>query len=342
MASTLNIAILGASGYTGAELIRLCLQHPHVHIAALSANTYAGQSIAEVFPHLGGHDLPMLEMIEAIDFTAIDVVFCCLPHATTQAIIPTLPKHVTIIDLSADFRLHDLAAYEYWYGHTHAAPELQKEAVYALTEHYAAQVKKARLIANPGCYPTCSLLPLLPLKQAGLLNLSHAIIVDAKSGVTGAGRSVKQNLLFNEVSEGTTPYSINQHRHKAELEQELGSKNITFVPHLLPQKRGMIATIYANLKNGTANEARQTLQDFYAPHPFVTVLKAGDGPSTHHVRGSNQCHIGVFEGASVDNIILISVIDNLMKGASGQALHNMNIRFGFTETLGLTSGVLFP
>ena len=159
MTSVLNIAILGASGYTGAELIRLCLQHPHVHIAALSANTYAGQNMADVFPHLGGLDLPTLQTIEAINFEQIDVVFCCLPHATTQAIIPTLPEHVVIIDLSADFRLHDLAAYEFWYSHAHAAPDLQQSAVYGLTEHYSAEVKQARLIANPGCYPTCSLLP---------------------------------------------------------------------------------------------------------------------------------------------------------------------------------------
>ena len=175
-----------------------------------------------------------------------------------------------------------------------------------------------------------------------MLNITAPIIVDAKSGVTGAGRSVKQNLLFNEVSEGTTPYGINQHRHKAELDQELGSKNITFVPHLLPQKRGMIATIYANLHHGTAHEARQTLHDFYAPHPFVTIAKEGNVPNTHQVRGSNHCHIGVYEGATAENIILISVIDNLMKGASGQALHNMNIRFGFEQTLGLQAGVLFP
>ncbi len=340
MTTTLNTIILGASGYTGAELIRLCLVHPHVNITALSAHSHAGKPIEDVFPHLLGHGLPLLQEIDDIDFSSADVIFCCLPHATTQAIIPDLPQSATIIDLSADFRLRDLDAYAYWYDKPHAAPELQQDAVYGLTEHYREHVKTARLIANPGCYPTCSLLPLLPLKNS--LNLHAPIIIDAKSGVTGAGRSIKQNLLFNEVSEGAAPYGVNKHRHKAELEQELNTKNITFVPHLLPQRRGMIATIYASLKDGNVKDARQLLEAHYHNEPFVQILPEGAMPSTHHVRGSNRCHINVFEGTGENNIILVSVIDNLMKGASGQALHNMNVRFGFDETLGLESPVLFP
>ena len=340
MNTILNTIILGASGYTGAELIRLCLQHPHINITALSAHSHAGKPVSHVFPHLVGLNLPMLQHIEDINYSNADVIFCCLPHATTQAIIPNLPKDAVIIDLSADFRLKDPEAYAYWYNKPHSAPKMQREAVYGLTEHYKAQIRQARLIANPGCYPTCSLLPLLPLKY--ILDTNSPVIVDAKSGVTGAGRSVKQHLLFNEVSEGCSPYGINQHRHKAELEQELETTNITFVPHLLPQRRGMITTIYATLKEGGASHARNVLSDTYNKTPFVQLLPNGTIPNTHNVRGSNMCHINVFAGARAQDVIVISVIDNLMKGASGQALHNMNIRFDLEETLGLHSPALFP
>ncbi len=344
--STVNIAVLGASGYTGAELLRLLLQHPHAYISALAAYSHAGKPVSAVFPHLYHHDLPNLVTIESIDFSDIDLVFCCLPHGTTQPIIASLPGHVRIIDLSADFRLHDAAAYQHWYGKHHQALALQSQAVYGLSEHYRDQINDARLVANPGCYPTCSLLPLLPLVNAAMLEQGQ-LIIDAKSGVSGAGRAVKESLIYNEVAEGLTPYSVNQHRHKAEMMQELhvtdSRYDVTFVPHLIPQRRGMVATMYARLANGaTINDARVTLQECYAPAPFVQVLGDDMVPSTHHVRGSNQCYMNVFTGSDNQHIILISAIDNLMKGASGQAVHNMNLMYGFDETAGLTQGALFP
>ncbi len=339
---SINIAILGASGYTGAELIRLLGTHPHANISALTANAHAGNPIADVFPHLGRGNLPDLITIEEVDFSTIDVVFCCLPHATSQPVIRDLPDHLKVIDLSADFRLRDSALYTKWYDKPHQAETLQQEAVYGLSEHYREQIRTARLIANPGCYPTCSLLPLLPLTRAGMIAKEN-IIIDAKSGVTGAGRSVKQNLLFNEVSEGTTPYGVNQHRHIAELQQEIGTDAITFVPHLLPQRRGMITTIYVTLNEGiTQTDLRRCLEDTYQNEPFTHLLAEGIAPTTHAVRGSNHCHINLFAGATPRQAILISAIDNLMKGASGQALHNMNMMLGLDETLGLQGGVVFP
>lgn len=339
--NNVNIAILGASGYTGAELIRLLRTHPHASIKVLTANAHAGKPLAEVFPHLGDVDLPDLTRIEDVDFTSIDVVFCCLPHATSQPVIRDLPTHLKIIDLSADFRLRDSALYEQWYDKPHQAETLQQEAIYGLTEQYRDQIKLARLVANPGCYPTCSLLPLLPLVKAGLIAKDH-IIIDAKSGVTGAGRSVKQNLLFNEVSEGTSPYAVNHHRHIAELQQELGTDTITFVPHLLPQRRGMIASLYVTSQDADIISLRTALEQAYEAEPFTQILEEGVMPTTHSVRGANHCHINLFKGTTDKQAILISTIDNLMKGASGQALHNMNLMFGFPETLGLNGGVVFP
>ncbi len=342
-----NIAILGASGYTGAELLRLLPAHPYACITALTAHAHAGKPVDAVFPHLTGHNLPSLTTIDAVDFSEIDIVFCCLPHATTQTVLRDLPEHVRIIDLSADFRLTDIHAYERWYGQPHQAQSLQQEAVYGLTEHYRERIAPVRLIANPGCYPTCSLLALLPLASNRLIDTSR-VIIDAKSGVSGAGRSVKQHLLYNEVAEGMQPYGVNQHRHMAEMEQEITafggtSPGITFVPHLVPQRRGMIATIYANLHEGvTYDQARNMLAQAYAPEPFVTLLDEGVVPSTHSVRGTNHCHLNLFPGTGDDQIILISAIDNLVKGASGQAIQNLNVMLGVDETLGLQGGAIFP
>jgi N-acetyl-gamma-glutamyl-phosphate reductase len=343
----IRIAILGASGYTGAELIRLLLTHPYAEITALTANAHAGQEMAAVFPHLRGADLPKLITIEELQTDALDLVFCCLPHATTQKVIAGLPDYLKIIDLSADFRLRDVAEYKRWYGEVHQAPILQGQAVYGLTEHYRELIPESRLIANPGCYPTCSLLPLIPFAKAGILDVSQ-VIIDAKSGVSGAGRSIKQNLLFNEVSEGMQPYGVNNHRHIGEITQELTAfadevANITFVPHLIPQRRGMIATIYVRLQQGiNINTARQILEKAYKDESFVHVLPEGEVPSTHSVRASNYCHMNLFAGSSSDDIILISAIDNLMKGASGQAVQNMNLLYGWEETLGLAGGAIFP
>jgi N-acetyl-gamma-glutamyl-phosphate reductase len=342
-----NIVILGASGYTGAELIRLLYQHPHARIVALTANAQAGQEAEVIFPHLRGLHLPAMVTMDEVDFTDIDVVFCCLPHATTQSIIRRLPTHLKIIDLSADFRLRDVNDYARWYGAPHQAEELQREAVYGLSEHYRDAISKARLVANPGCYPTCSLLPLIPLLKDGLIDARN-IIIDAKSGVSGAGRAVKQHLLYNEVAEGMAAYGVNNHRHIGELTQEITAfagapAGITFVPHLVPMRRGMSATLYVQLTaKVTVAQLRTSLQDAYADAPFVHLLPAGEVPSTHAVRGSNHCHIGVFAGSTPTQAILVSVIDNLMKGASGQAVHNMNLMYGFSETTGLTHSAVFP
>ena len=253
----IKAAIIGASGYTGAELLRLLLVHPHVEIAALGADSNAGKSMAEIYPHFYGIDLPTLVKLTDINFKKADVVFCCLPHATSQKIIKDLPKHLKIIDLSADFRIQDTDLYEKWYGEHHAK-DVQPEAVYGLVEIHRKEIKKARIIANPGCYPTSVLLPLLPLIEAGLVDKKD-IIVDSKSGVTGAGRSLKQNLLFTEVQDGISAYGVVGHRHSAEISEQLGAP-LTFVAHLLPINRGISSSIYINLKGDFA-KARKVLEN---------------------------------------------------------------------------------
>jgi N-acetyl-gamma-glutamyl-phosphate reductase len=341
-----SVAILGASGYTGAELIRLLLLHPYVEIKILAAHSQAGQNIAQIFPHLSNANLPEVVHIDDVNYDNIDLVFCCLPHAASQKIISNLPDHVRIIDLSADFRLRDVGIYEQYYHSKHLAPELQQTAIYGLSEHYRNQIKNARLIANPGCYPTCSLLPLIPLLQHKMLAAGN-IIIDAKSGVSGAGRAVAQHLLFNEVAEGMNAYAINNHRHIGELIQEINAFGgqdfeVTFVPHLIPMKRGMLATIYAQMQPSCSiNDVRNALMQAYQKEEFVHVLPENTTPSTHMVRGSNHCFMNVMSGGG-QRIIIISVIDNLLKGASGQAVQNMNIMLRLPEQTGLQQTALFP
>ncbi len=342
-----NTAILGASGYTGAELVRLLLLHPFVKITALTADRHAGSSMADVFPHLSLYDLPVLQKIDDVDFGKIDLVFCALPHGTTQAVIAALPPHVKIIDLSADFRLRDLDSYQEWYGHTHAAPELQREAVYGLTEIYRAQVKNARLVANPGCYPTASSLPLIPLLANKLIEPDN-IIIDAKSGVSGAGRAAKQNILYCEVAGGMQPYGVAAHRHAPEIEQILGDVTgtapmVTFTPHLIPMDRGMLATTYVKMTDGvTADQLRGALQQTYDTEKFVHILPEGQVPSTRDVLGSNHCKIAIFADRTPGRAIILSVIDNLVKGASGQAIQNMNVMYNWLEETALKQAPLFP
>lgn len=341
-----NIAILGAGGYTGAELLRLLLAHPHVEIAALTADTQAGKDIADVYPHLHGHGLPKLARHEEVDFSGIEMVFCCLPHGTTQQVAATLPEHLRIVDLSADFRLRDPALYAEWYGHAHQAKDLQKEAVYGLTEHYRERIRHARLIANPGCYPTSILLPLLPLLEAGDIAPGR-IIADSKSGITGAGRGAKQELLYAEMQENFKAYGIGRHRHWPEMMQEMADVtaigNFTFTPHLLPINRGILSTIYVTLSKGRkAENLRSTLQARYAKEPFVQVMKEGHAPATAEVRGTNLCRIGVFDDGPHDGAVIISVIDNLGKGAAGQAVQNMNLMMGWPETTALPVISLVP
>lgn len=337
MGKTLNIAILGASGYTGAELIRILLAHPHARIMVLTGDSQAGKTIGEVYPHLSASGLPPLTKIEQTDSSKIDAVFCCLPHGTTQPVIAALPKHLKVIDLSADFRLKDAAEYAKWYGHAHQAVELQKEAVYGLTEHAREKIKNARLVANPGCYPTSALLPLLPLLKSGAID-KKGIIIDSASGISGAGRSAKQSNLFTEIDGGMSVYGVATHRHTGEMEQEL-STQITFTPHLVPMNRGILSTIYVK---GDAEAMRNILEKTYKDEPFVHILPEGAMPATHYVRGTNACIIGVFKSRIEGEAILVSAIDNLVKGASGQAVQNMNVMFGFPETAGLQTTAMFP
>ncbi|MBI5162885.1 MAG: N-acetyl-gamma-glutamyl-phosphate reductase [Magnetospirillum sp.] len=342
-----DVAILGASGYTGAELVRLLALHPGVRIAALTGDRKAGQTMASVFPHLGGLDLPDLLALDRVDYSSIGAVFCALPHGTTQEVIAALPAAVKVVDLSADFRLADVGVYAQWYGHEHKAPALQTQAVYGLAELARAQIKGARLVANPGCYPTAAQLPLIPLLAEGLI-LPEDIIIDAKSGASGAGRSAKEANLFCEVAEGIHAYSVANHRHAPEIEQGLSAAAgrpvvVNFTPHLMPMSRGILATIYVKTAKGaTAADLRAALVRVYADEPFVRVLAPGLSPATRHVRGSNHCLINAFDDRVPGRAILCSVIDNLVKGASGQAIHNFNLMHGFPETTALTQQPLFP
>jgi len=349
MTATANIvrtAILGASGYTGAELVRLLACHPSAEMTALTADRRAGDRMASVFPHLAGVALPDLVRIEDVDFDAVDVAFCALPHGTTHEVVAGLPDRVKVVDLSPDFRLFDTAVYGDWYGE-HKAPDLQSSAVYGLTELMRDAVAGARLIANPGCYPTSSILPLAPLLDAGQIECD-GIIIDSKSGVSGAGRAAKEANLYGEVTEGIHAYGIASHRHAPEIEQELTRAagipiTVNFTPHLMPMSRGILSTIYVRLSNGTdADDLRATLEAHYRDETFVRVLPAGTAPATRHVRGSNYCLMSVFADRLPGRAIIVSVIDNLVKGASGQAIQNMNLMFGLPESAGLDQQPLFP
>lgn len=343
-----RIAVLGASGYTGAEVVRLSALHPFVKIVALTGEKQAGKNFSDVFPHLvTATDCPKLVKIGDLDFSKIDGVFCCLPHATTQEVLSKLPSSLKVVDLSADFRLKDVNTYAEWYDHEHMALELQKTAVYGLTELNRDAVKNGTLIANPGCYPTCSQLPLYPLMKAGMI-LPDDILIDAKSGATGAGRAAKESNLYCEIAEGINSYGVGRHRHMPEIEQGLSEAagvpvRISFTPHLINMARGMQCTMYVKTAPGvTADAMREYLATTYASEPFVKVLAKGVVPHTRHVRGSNFCFMNVFEDRLTGRAIVISVIDNLVKGASGQAYQNMNLIMGFPETTGLMQLAMFP
>jgi N-acetyl-gamma-glutamyl-phosphate reductase len=347
-----KIGVLGASGYTGAECVRLLLRHPQVEIALLTADRRAGQTMREVFPQFSPFDLPKLVSIDAVDWAncGLDLVFAALPHATTQKVIKDIfakNRTLKVVDLSADFRLADTAAYARWYGHEHLAPDLQKEAVYGLVEVHRERVKTARLVANPGCYTTTSELPLIPLIAAGAIDLDE-IVVDAKSGMTGAGRAAKEAMLFSEVSEGFNAYGVGHHRHMAELDQEFSLAAgrpviVSFTPHLVPINRGIFATIYVRGISGKSPEdLHAILAKRYADEPFVHILPFGEMPQTRHVRGSNMTFIGVAKDRIAGRAIIGSALDNLVKGASGQAVQNMNLVMGYPETMGLEQVALFP
>lgn len=342
-----NAAIFGASGYTGAEAVRLLLAHPQIQIKALSAHSRADEAYGAVFSNFSGQDLPKTQKIEDIDLSSIDVVFSCLPHSTGQAAIAQALKDVeTVIDVSADFRLADPALFESVYGAPHSQPDLLTNRVYGLSEFARDQLEGARLVACPGCFPTCTLLALLPGVDAGALKDS-SIIIDAKTGVTGAGRKATTALHFSEISDGAHAYGVGNHRHAPEMEQELRrfghASPISFTPHLVPMNRGMIATCYAELAEGmTVDALRDLYRDRYDSDAFVTVMKAGEIPQTRHVRGSNEARIAICADRVPGRVIIISVIDNLTKGSSGQAVQNYNLTQGWPETLGLTQTALFP
>ncbi|MFO1074774.1 MAG: N-acetyl-gamma-glutamyl-phosphate reductase [Geminicoccaceae bacterium] len=345
--ASIRIGILGASGYTGAELLRLLGDHPRAEVRVLTAERQAGKAIGEVFPQLAIYDLPRLVKIDEVDFATLDLVFCCLPHATTQAVIKAMPRGPKVVDLSADFRLRDPDLYARTYGHAHLAPELQEEAVYGLSEHYRDAIRATWLVANPGCYTTAAELPLVPLLKERLIG-PEGIIIDAKSGVSGAGRDAKQGSLFTEVAEGIHAYGVGTHRHAPEIEQCLADfagrpMQVMFAPHLMPMSRGILATIYVGLEGGaTAEDLHASLARAYAGEPFVHVLPFASLPATRHVRGTNLCLIGVHPSRLPGQAVLVSALDNLVKGASGQALQNMNILLGLDERTGLGQRPVFP
>lgn len=341
---TKRIAILGASGYTGAELVRLIATHPDMEIVALSADRKAGLSMAEVFPFLAHLKLPVLQKIDDLEFAGVDLAFCALPHATTQTVISALPRDLRVVDLSADFRLRDPADYEKWYGKPHAAVDLQTQAVYGLTEFYRDDIRDARLVAGTGCNAAAGQFAIRPLIEAAVIDLDN-IILDLKAGVSGAGRSLKENLLHAELSGGTHPYSAGgTHRHLGEFDQEFTKVagrpvHIQFTPHLMPFNRGILGTVYVR---GDAPAVHKALVDRYAVEPFLHVLPFGQLPSTRSIAGSNFVHLGVVGDRIAGRTIVVVALDNLTKGSSGQAIQNANLMLGLEETAGLMVAPVFP
>ena len=339
-----NIAILGASGYTGAELVRLISTHPTFRIKALSGDRKAGQPMSAVYPHLRHMDLPDLARIEDIDFSGIDLAFCALPHATSQAVIAKLPDTLKVVDLSADFRLRDLEAYAKWYGKPHAAPELQKTAVYGLTEFYRDDIKSARLVAGTGCNAATGQFALRPLIAADVIDLDD-IVMDLKAGASGAGRALKEHLLSSEMSENVKGYSVGgTHRHLGEFDQEFSAVagreiQVQLTPHLIPATRGIVMTCYLK---GDPDEVYGVLTKAYAGEPFIQVLPKGEMPQMKDVRASNFCHIGVAGDRVRGRVTVIATLDNLTKGSSGQAIQNANLMLGEDETLGLMAAPVYP
>ena len=339
----ISVSIIGGSGYTGAELIRLVSKHPHFQLSQVVANRNADKKIQDIFPHLRHLNLPDFINFDQMDFDNVDLIFCALPHATSQEIIVKIPEGKKIIDLSADFRLESIEEYERWYGTKHTANSLQKKAVYGLTEIYKEKIKKGSLIACTGCNSAATLYPVLPLLHEGIIN-SDNLTINLGAGVSGAGRDAKQNIIHSEVSEGIKPYNIGKHRHIAELEQEFKKAtnnkiDITFIPHLLPQNRGVLVSIPID---SPASIVHKTLEDFYSNAPFIIILPIEEIPATQHVRGSNFCHIGVISDHNKNRSVVISVLDNLIKGSAGQAIQNANIMFDFDETSGLLESPIFP
>jgi N-acetyl-gamma-glutamyl-phosphate reductase len=330
--------------------VRLLGQHPNVDITALTADRKAGQAMAEVFPQFIGRKLPVLTTIREVELDNVDVVFCALPHGTTHHVVADLMMDrpgLRVVDLSADFRLTDVAEYRKWYGNNHEALDQQKEAVYGVTELYRDAIVKTRLVANPGCHSTTAILPVVPILRAGLIE-TDCVVIDSKTGMSGAGRSASEGMLFSEVAEGLHAYGVGKHRHTAELDQEFSKAAghevlASFTPHLAPMIRGIYATIYLRTKNGaSAGDVHKALADAYRGETFVQVLPLGQVPQSRHVRGSNNCQIGVVADRVEGRIVVISTVDNLLKGASGQAVQNFNAMFGFPESTALATSGMFP
>lgn len=345
----LTIAIVGSSGYTGGELLRLLLQHPRVAVTSVTSEKSAGQPITAIFPQLAG----LTELLcESLDPDTIakkaDFVFLALPHMTAQETAFRFYKlGKKVVDLSADFRLSDPVLYKQWYEHDHRYPELLSIAVFGLPELHREKIKKSSLVANPGCYPTGAILGLAPLIKERRVD-PKSIIIDSKSGVSGAGRSPSLAHHYPEVNEGLSAYNIGAHRHTPEIEQELsalygGTITVSFTPHLIPMNRGILTTIYGALqKQMDTGQVHALYQTFYKNEPFVRILPPGQYPNVRNVRGSNFCDIGVYSDPRTGRVIVVTAIDNLVKGAAGQAIQNMNLMMGFEETEGLKSAGMFP
>lgn len=347
MQKRFSIAVLGASGYTGADLVRLALTHPRIEIKALAANAKAGQTMADIWPHMAPYpQLPRLVKAEEINWSGIDAVFGCLPHAASAELLSKIhgPR---IIDLSADFRLNDADVYARWYGGAHPAPALLPKAVYGLTEFARDQLAEAQLVACPGCYPTAVLLALLPAAAQGAI-AADPITINALSGVSGAGRSLKESNLFTEVAEAVAPYGVGHHRHMPEIDQELSARFgqnicVSFTPHLIPMNRGELVTISVRLAKGQSVATLRALYEAqYRDAPFVHLLPEKVAPATRMVRGSNHVVLNIFEDRQPGRALIIAAIDNLVKGSSGQALQNFNLMFGLDEKTGLEAAPLFP
>lgn len=347
----IKAGIVGGTGYTGVELLRLLAKHPQVQVSVITSRAEAGVKVADLFPNLRGHvDLAFTEPDVSV-LGECDVVFFATPHGVAQNMMPALMKTKTrIVDLSADFRIRDVPLWEKWYGQAHGAPELVAEAVYGLPEVNRAAIRTAKLVACPGCYPTATQLGFLPLLENNLVDPSR-LIANAASGASGAGRQAKIDNLLMEISDSFKAYGVKGHRHLPEIEQGLRDVQpagatpvaLTFVPHLLPIIRGIHATLYSTLLNGNqAPDLQSLFEQRYANEPFVDVLPAGEIPQTRSVKGSNVCRISVFRPQARDTVVVLSVIDNLTKGASGQAIQNMNIMFGFDEKAGLDVVALLP
>lgn len=342
----IKVAVVGGTGYTGVELLRLLVNHPHVAIVAVTSRSEAGTPVADMYPNLRGHlDLAFSEpAVETL--AAADVVFFATPNGTAMKMVPALLEAgVRVIDLAADFRLKDAALWQQWYGMAHACPELLEEAVYGLPEVNREATRSARLVANPGCYPTAVQLGFLPLIENGAATTNN-LIADVKSGVSGAGRQAAVGTLLCEATESMRAYAVNGHRHLPEVQQGLAiaannAVGLTFVPHLTPMIRGIHATLYAHVGDHAA-DLQGMFEARYQDEPFVDVLPAGTFPETRSVKGSNMCRIAVLRPQGQDMVVVLSVIDNLVKGAAGQALQNMNIMFGFDERAGLSAVALMP